>query len=82
MRLSPWIVLAIWSVSSFAQTPSRLQPDPPIVCPDCEAWNARRKPSRVFGNTYSVGTAGFGTLLIASNGGHILLDADCHSPRR
>jgi metallo-beta-lactamase class B len=74
MRLSSWILLLIWSVSPLVQAPSKLQPDPATVCPDCEAWNARREPARVFGNTYSVGTMGLGSILITSNGGHILLD--------
>lgn len=74
MRLSSWILLLIWSVSPLAQPPSKLQPDPPTVCPDCEAWNARREPSRVFGNTYSIGTMGLGSILITSDSGHILLD--------
>jgi metallo-beta-lactamase class B len=74
MRLSPGILLVVWSVNSLAQVPSRLKPDPPNLCPDCEAWNALKEPSRVFGNTYSVGTVGLGSILITSDDGHILLD--------
>jgi glyoxylase-like metal-dependent hydrolase (beta-lactamase superfamily II) len=74
MRLSPGILLVLWSLTSLAQTPSNLQPDPPTLCSDCEAWNAEKEPSRVFGNTYSVGTVGLGSILITSEGGHILLD--------
>jgi metallo-beta-lactamase class B len=74
MRLLPSVVLVVLSVSPLAQSPSRLQADPPILCSDCETWNARKEPSRVFGNTYSVGTAGLGSILITSKSGHILLD--------
>jgi metallo-beta-lactamase class B len=51
-----------------------LHPDPPIRCDDCEAWNGPKEPRRVFGNTYDVGVAGLGAVLIASPAGHILLD--------
>jgi len=74
MRLSPWVVLVLWSASAHAQSPAGLQPDPPNPCPDCEAWNADKAPSRVFGNTYSVGTVGLGSILVTSDAGHVLLD--------
>lgn len=53
-----------------------LQPDPPIVCDSCAAWNGPQTPFKVFGNTYFVGTAGLSSVLIASPGGLILLDGD------
>lgn len=74
MRHLLLIALTLSSVATLAQTPSKLQPDPPMVCSDCDAWNARKAPSRVFGNTYSVGTEGLGAILITSKSGHILLD--------
>jgi metallo-beta-lactamase class B len=40
-----------------------------------ENWNAPQEPFRIFGNTYYVGTAGLSSILIASDAGHILIDA-------
>jgi metallo-beta-lactamase class B len=74
MRHLPLIALVCWSISPLAQAPSKLQPDPPTLCSDCDAWNARKEPSRVFGNTYTVGTEGLGSILVTSPSGHILLD--------
>lgn len=56
-----------------AQSPS-LQPDPPKQCSSCDEWNRPVPPSRVFGNTYNVGTAGLSAILITSEQGHILID--------
>jgi metallo-beta-lactamase class B len=50
------------------------QPDPPIACSSCAEWNAPRAPFRVFGNTYFVGPAGLGSVLVTSDAGHVLLD--------
>jgi len=69
-----WIVITgLFAAFSFGQSVP-LQPDPPIECASCAAWNAPRKPSRVFGNTYYVGPLGLGSVLITSDDGHILLD--------
>jgi metallo-beta-lactamase class B len=43
-------------------------------CPHCAEWNAPRPPVHVFGNTYWVGTAGLGSVLVTSPHGHILID--------
>jgi metallo-beta-lactamase class B len=51
-----------------------LRPDPPKVCDSCAEWNGPREPFRVFGNTYFVGPAGLGAVLVTSAQGHILLD--------
>jgi metallo-beta-lactamase class B len=74
MKLSTWIGLAVFTLLPVTQDQLALRSDPPIVCSACDEWNARREPSRVFGNTYSVGTAGLGSVLITSGKGHILLD--------
>jgi metallo-beta-lactamase class B len=74
MKLSSWFALAVCSVLPIVQGPSLLRPDPPIVCSSCDAWNAPHDPVRVFGNTYNVGVAGLGSVLITSAKGHILLD--------
>jgi metallo-beta-lactamase class B len=44
-------------------------------CPDCATWNAPTAPTRVFGNTYYVGTRGLSALLLTSDAGHVLIDA-------
>ena len=69
------VLLLVLSVSvSVAQTPSRLQPDPPHNCGDCAAWNQPHEPFRVFGNTYYVGVDGLSAILITGAQGSILLD--------
>jgi metallo-beta-lactamase class B len=74
MRHLPFAALVLWSVTLVAQAPSKLQPDPAMECKDCDEWNAAKDSARVFGNTYSVGTKGLGSVLITSTNGHILLD--------
>jgi len=51
-----------------------LQPDPPVACDSCVAWNGPQLPFKVFGNTFFVGTAGLSSVLITSPGGLVLLD--------
>lgn len=43
-------------------------------CRSCVEWNQPHTPTRIFGNTYYVGTAGLTALLITSPDGHVLLD--------
>jgi metallo-beta-lactamase class B len=52
----------------------KFHPDPPIPCDSCAEWNAPRPPFHVFGNTYFVGPAGLGSVLVTSDAGHVLLD--------
>lgn len=52
-----------------------VEPDPPHECDSCEGWNVPAAPFRIHGDTYYVGTAELAALLIASDEGHILLDA-------
>lgn len=80
-RIDTWLVkpfcllLVLTGVLlSASQTPSRLQPDPPHSCGDCDAWNKPHEPFRVFGNTYYVGVAGLSAILITGPQGSILLD--------
>jgi metallo-beta-lactamase class B len=71
----PGILLLAAAASLAAQTPPRaLQPDPPMKCDACAEWNAPRAPFKVFGNTYFVGTAGLGSMLLTDEAGFILLD--------
>lgn len=44
-------------------------------CPSCREWNAAASPTRLFGNTFYVGTRGLSALLVTSDAGHVLLDA-------
>ena len=74
MKLTPILLLAISTVLTLTQSPSRLQPDPPHSCGDCDGWNKPHPPFRVFGNTYYVGVAGLSAILITGAQGSILLD--------
>jgi metallo-beta-lactamase class B len=67
-------LLALCSLLVSAQSPS-LRPDPSIVCSMCAEWNQDLAPSKIFGNTYSVGMDGLSALLVTSPAGHVLLDA-------
>jgi metallo-beta-lactamase class B len=53
---------------------ANLAADPPRNCDACDAWNRPRQPFRVWGNTWFVGTAGLGSILITSKAGHVLID--------
>src|SRR5260221_9685383 len=74
MKALGLVFVTLLSASTAAQDRSTLQPDPPKKCDSCEAWNGPREPFRVFGNTYFVGPAGLGAVLIASDKGLVLLD--------
>jgi hypothetical protein len=49
-----------------------LEPRYSVQNPD---WIAERKPFRLYGNTYYVGTQGLSSILITSASGHVLIDA-------
>jgi metallo-beta-lactamase class B len=51
-----------------------LTADPPHVCDACGEWNQPHEPFRIHGDTWYVGTAGLGAILITSQDGHILID--------
>jgi metallo-beta-lactamase class B len=55
-------------------TAATLIADPPKHCEWCEGWNQPFEPVHLFGNTWHVGTAGLGSVLITSKDGHILID--------
>jgi metallo-beta-lactamase class B len=48
--------------------------DPPHACDSCTEWNLPLAPFRVYGNSWFVGTAGLGAILITSDKGHVLID--------
>lgn len=50
------------------------QAPPTPDCESCAEWNEPHDPVRIFGNTYWVGTAGLGAILITSDEGHVLID--------
>ncbi len=51
-----------------------LAQDRPSSCADCPTWNVPQQPFKIYGNTYYVGTHGLGSVLIASDAGHVLID--------
>jgi metallo-beta-lactamase class B len=71
--LTTTTLLMLWGTLASAQ-PRPFRADPPRSCQACDEWNAKQEPFRVFGNTWYVGTAGLGAVLITSPTGHVLLD--------
>ena len=69
MRLLSLVLLLLASIQAPA-----FKSDPPHKCDDCEAWNKRREPFKIFGNSYVVGTDGLSAILIAGDAGLVLLD--------
>ena len=65
------VALALLAPVAHAEA---LVADPPHACDDCTDWNQPRAPFHVYGNTWFVGTAGLGSILITSPQGHILID--------
>jgi metallo-beta-lactamase class B len=62
-------------MSSFLLAGAPVQAaDKAINCGNCKKWNAPAKPFRVAGNTWYVGTAGLGAILVTSDQGHVLID--------
>ncbi len=53
---------------------AEFQPDPPKVCTYCDGWNQQQAPFRIFGNSWYVGTAGLGAILVVTDKGLILID--------
>ena len=51
-----------------------LEPDAPIDCASCKAWNEPLAPFHIYGNTYYVGTARLASILLDAGDGLILLD--------
>jgi len=68
------VLLGLLVLVAPAAGRTALKADPPKECEWCAGWNAPQEPFRVFGNTYYVGVAGLGSVLITSDKGLILLD--------
>ncbi len=66
------LAAALASATPVAAAP--LQPDPPIECRDCAAWNEPLEPFRIHGSTYYVGTAGLAAIMVSTEDGLVLLD--------
>jgi metallo-beta-lactamase class B len=58
-----------------AQDSTLVRPYSEAECRLCAEWNLPHRPAHLFGNTYYVGTSGLAAVLIASPGGHVLIDA-------
>jgi metallo-beta-lactamase class B len=61
-------------LSSLLFALAQVTADAPHVCDACVEWNQPLPAFRVYGNTWFVGTAGLGAVLITSDEGHILID--------
>ncbi len=48
---------------------------PDSLCGSCATWNTPQEPFQIHHNSYYVGTRGLTAILIASDEGHVLLDA-------
>lgn len=68
-------IVALTPAATDAQHADSLTaPYPADRCARCAGWNAPRKPFRVYGNTYFVGTEALSAVLITSAEGHVLID--------
>ena len=74
MKNTPGLLAALLLLAPVTLLAEPLVADPPHSCDDCAEWNQPRAPFHVYGNTWFVGTAGLGSILITSPAGHILID--------
>jgi len=63
-------------IPGFTPYSAELKSDAAIRCSSCDGWNQSQAPFKIHGNTFYVGTAGLSSVLIATDKGLILLDAD------
>jgi metallo-beta-lactamase class B len=68
------LLAGLLSALALTTKAATVEPDPPHVCEWCDKANGAREPFRVYGDTWFVGTAGLGAILITSPQGHILID--------
>jgi len=68
------------ALCGFVHTTAGAAADDPLTRPIQVAaaakWNQPQEPTRIFGNTYYVGVAGLSSVLVHSDAGLVLLDAD------
>lgn len=67
-------LFASLAAAFLASVPQPQPSGPPGACAGRDGWNDSAPPARIFGNTYYVGTCGLSAILVASPGGHILID--------
>jgi metallo-beta-lactamase class B len=67
-------VLAVCLAAALPAAAAELHADPPKNCEYCPGWSVPLEGFKVFGNTWYVGNAGLGAILITSPKGHILID--------
>ncbi|HUQ10913.1 MAG TPA: subclass B3 metallo-beta-lactamase [Steroidobacteraceae bacterium] len=61
-------------LSSVIFALAQVTADAPHACDSCVEWNQPLPAFHVYGNTWFVGTAGLGSVLITSDQGHVLID--------
>jgi metallo-beta-lactamase class B len=66
------VICAICGLARAAESPSPASNE--AIRQSWNEWNAPRKPFRIIGNIYYVGTAGISSFLITTRQGHILID--------
>ena len=74
--------LALAACAPPIQTPDPLPPREIVTpqqwaqqCTDWDEWDKPAPPYRIHGSTYYVGTCGIAAILVAGDGGHILIDS-------
>ena len=72
--LAPVIPLSLTLLGGCIDAVEVAQAPPTPGCDPCVGWNEPHDPVRIFGNSYWVGTAGLGAILITSDEGHVLID--------
>jgi metallo-beta-lactamase class B len=72
--LLPALAIGTCAVGAQDLPDSLVTPYTADQCPPCAGWNEPQAPFRLFGNSWYVGTAGLGAVLITSPDGHILID--------
>lgn len=64
-----------WAASAQSELPAGPSKETFLAaCEGKDGWDEPAPPVRIFGNVYHVGTCGITVLLVASGGGHVLLD--------
>lgn len=65
---------ALTTLGALLAAPLSAQHYSPKECPSCAGWNAPHAPTKLFGNSFYVGTDGLSAILITSPAGHVLID--------
>jgi len=74
-RILSFVLFVTGAATAAAQARDTVRVDyPASACHSCAAWTVPHRPTRIYGNTYYVGTNGLSSILITSPAGHILID--------